>query len=165
MVLPWLGGARAPWWRDDVDVELVGVTTDHGPGDVAGAAIEGVARDLARCLDAMSTDGGPMIDALAATGRGASEPLWLEILTATTGLPAVVRRSADTHVGSAAVGAAMLTARATGVDWSVGRLDPVVAAAEPDPALVDRYAELAGAADRAAHAALDRASSAADRPT
>ena len=159
VVLPWLGGARAPWWRDDVDVELVGVRSEHEPGDIARAAIEGVARDLARCIDAMRAPDGPAIDALAATGRGAAEPLWLEILTATTGLPAVTRRSAtDRSTGSAAVGAAVLASRATGEDWSADQLDPVVAESTPDPASVRSYAELADVAEQVARDALDRAS-------
>jgi xylulokinase len=162
VVLPWLGGARAPWWRDDVDVELVGVGTDHGPGDLARAAIEGVARDLARCLDAMQESEGPLIEALAATGRGAAEPLWLEILTATTGLPAVTRRSAT---GSAAVGAAVLAAGTIGEDWSVDQLDPILGQSVPDPASVERYAQLSDSADRVAREALDRASPEPERPT
>jgi xylulokinase len=166
IMLPWLGGARAPWWRDDVDVELVGVRTDHGPGDLARAAVEGVARDLARCIDAMAADGGPAIEALSATGRGAAEALWLEILTATTGLPAVTRRSAaDGSTGSAAVGAAVLAARAIEEDWTADRLDPVVSELAADSASVERYAELADAADRVAQGALDRAWPEPERPT
>ncbi len=71
----------------------------------------------------------------------------------------MTRRSAtDRSTGAAAVGAAVLAAGRTGEDWSADRLDPVVAESVPDPALVERYAELADAADRVARAALDRAS-------
>ncbi len=163
VVLPWLGGARAPWWRDDARAAVVGLEPEHGPGDLARAAIEGVARDVARGLDAMNamdTD-RPPVEALALAGAGAGVALWVEILTATTGRPATVRRSnrsSPQGAGAAAAGAALLTAPAIRVDWTLDRLDPVVDEATAGPASVERYTQLAGAADRAARAALDLAS-------
>jgi xylulokinase len=159
IVLPWLGGARAPWWRDDARAALVGLEPAHGPGDLARAAFEGVARDVARGLAAMGPLSPPP-EGLALAGSGAGVAVWAEILTATTGLPAWCRRSsrsasdAATQAGAAAAGAALLTASAVGANWSLDHLDPVVEEVVPDRASIDRYAELAGPADRAAEAGL-----------
>ena len=37
IVLPWFGGARAPWWRDTARGAVVGLSLEHGVGDVARA--------------------------------------------------------------------------------------------------------------------------------
>ncbi|HVN49943.1 MAG TPA: FGGY family carbohydrate kinase, partial [Acidimicrobiales bacterium] len=92
VVLPWLGGARAPWWRDDLDVQVV-AAHDPEPAEVARAVFEGVARDLHRCLRCMAGT-GTAVEAVALTGRGAAVPLWVEVVTGVTGLPGVIRRSA-----------------------------------------------------------------------
>ena len=152
VVLPWLDGARAPWWRDDVDLQVLGAH-DPEPAALARAMLEGVARDLHRCLRTMSASGSA-VEAMALTGRGASVPTWVEVVTGVTGLPGVIRRSVRRGAGAAAVGTALLAARSLGLDWSLDRLDPVDAVHEPDLTVVDRYAELAADADRAAAAAL-----------
>ena len=51
VVLPWFGGARAPWWRDTARGAVVGLSFDHDVGDMARAVIESVAWDVCRCLE------------------------------------------------------------------------------------------------------------------
>ncbi len=52
LALPWFGGARAPWWRDRARGAFVGLSFDHGPGDLARAVVESVAWEVLRCLAA-----------------------------------------------------------------------------------------------------------------
>ncbi len=54
VVLPWLEGARAPWWQDGLGAAAVGLGPGTGGAELARAALEGVAFEVARvlaCLD------------------------------------------------------------------------------------------------------------------
>lgn len=153
VAVPWLDGARAPWWRDDARAGFVGLASAHDAGDLARAVVEAVAWEVARCLEAVTAghEGGRPATGLTLGGAGTGIPLWVAILTSVTGLPATRRRSGE----AASAGAAVLAARAVGTEIPLDRLDPVVAEVEPDPDAVARYRELRGTADRVAAAALD----------
>ncbi len=154
IVLPWLGGARAPWWRDTARGAVVGLSFDHDVGDMARAVIESVAWDVQRCLEsataAYTGSAGPV--GLVLAGGGSNSALWTEILAAVTGLP--VRRPRWGEAASA--GAAMLVARATeaeaGLDVTAGGedADPI----RPDAAMVECYASLRPGVDAAAQAVI-----------
>jgi sugar (pentulose or hexulose) kinase len=161
--VPWLGGARAPWWRPAAAAGFVGLSDAHGPADLARAVFESVARDIDRCLDLMvgRYPPGSGRSELVLAGGGATTPVWVAVLTGTTGRPARWRRSGQ----AASAGAALLGSRALGESWDLDRLDPVVGAAEPDADQVRRYADLADPADRVAAALVDLGSPPAGRPT
>jgi xylulokinase len=149
---PWLGGARAPWWRDRARAAFVGLGFEHDAGDLARAAVEAVAYDAARCLAAVTA--GPeaaTVDGLAASGDVRSVGLWLDVLAGVTALPVRRRRFGE----AASTGAVLVAARATGTAWELDRIDPIVAELEPSPALVRRYRELRPMAERVASAVVD----------
>jgi xylulokinase len=146
IALPWLHGARAPWWRSDAHGAFVGLTAAHGPGDLARAVVEAVALDVARCLELVTPEAG----ALALAGAGSGNSLWRQVLAAATGRP-VVRRAVD---DAASVGARVVVGGALGHPVSVEELNPVVVREEPDASLVDRYRELRLQSDTAAAAIL-----------
>ena len=168
LAFPWLGGARAPWWRADAGAGVVGLAFDHRPADVARALVEGVAYDVVRCLEAAVGAGSPGVGAgpagfvgageggraapveIALGGGGSILPVWTDVLTAVTGLPAVRRRSGE----AASAGAALLTAEALGIDVDVDRLDPVEGRVCPDAAEVATYRSLRTRADETAAALL-----------
>ncbi|MHB1777155.1 MAG: xylulokinase [Acidimicrobiales bacterium] len=141
--VPWLDGARAPWWQGDARAGFVGIGTAHDVGDLARAVVESVAWDVARCLQLVAGGrrGGPV--GLALGGAGAGIGLWVDVLTAVTGLPAVRRRSGE----AASAGAALLAAAATGHPLDLERLDPVVAEIAPDPSAVEAYRRRQGSAE------------------
>jgi xylulokinase len=161
----WLGGARAPWWRDDARAAFVGLSPEHTIGDLARAAVEAVALEVDRCLRAVAEAGGVRPRSLAMAG-GSAMALWPEVLTAVTGLSARGRRSGL----AAAAGAALVATRSTGTDvgFDVGMeagvgldleraldaMDPADTEIVADPALVERYAEIRSFADRVASAVL-----------
>ncbi len=151
--LPWLGGARAPWWRPGATAGFVGLADSHGPADLARAVFEAVARDVRRCLGRMSRAevAGAGVVGLGLAGGGAASSVWVAVLTGTTGLPARWRRSGQ----AASAGAALLGSRALGDPWDVDRMDPVVGTAEPDAEVVGRYGDLTGHADRIAASLVD----------
>ena len=138
VAVPWLGGARAPWWRPDTGAGFLGLGPGHTAGDLTRAVLEAVAADLARCLEASGTTPGALMLA-----GGAANQTWVEILTGVVGLPAVRRRCADT----ASVGAALLV---TGIDVDV--INPVVG--EVAPALAGYYRAWRPVSDAATAAAL-----------
>lgn len=149
VVLPWLDGARAPWWRDDARAAVLGLSSAHDAGDLARAVVEAVALEVQRCLAAMEAVGGPA-SALSLGGSGTGLPLWVDVLTAVTGLPALRRRSGE----AASAGAALLASRALGLGRRLDDLDPPAGQVDPDPDVVARYRRLAPASDRAAAAVL-----------
>jgi xylulokinase len=151
MAFPWLGGARAPWWRDTARGAFVGLSFHHDAGDVARAVVESVAFDVARCLESVSASAGePASEGLVLGGGGAHLALWTEILTAVTGLPARRRRSGE----AASAGAALLVARATGTELDLDRLDPVDAEVTPEVSSAATYAALRPTVDAAAVAVV-----------
>jgi sugar (pentulose or hexulose) kinase len=146
--VPWLGGARAPWWRPGAAGGFVGLSDTHGPADLARAVFESVARDIQRCLGRMAgrCPPGPGLVGLGLAGGGATTSAWVEVLTGVTGLPARWRRSGQ----AASAGAALLGSRALGEGWDLEDMDPVVGRTEPDAGTVRRYGDLADHADRIA---------------
>ena len=41
LALPWLHGARAPWWQPDAHAAFVGLTGAHGPAELAARGRRG----------------------------------------------------------------------------------------------------------------------------
>jgi xylulokinase len=146
---PWLEGARAPWWRPDATVDVIGLQSVHGPADLARAAFESVAWEVQRCLEAIARrrPEGPPPAGVTLGGTGAGLGVWVDVLAGVTGLPSVGRRSGQ----AASAGAAILAARAVGgADLDLDHLDPVVHRTEPDPDDVQRYRILRSRSDRLA---------------
>jgi len=175
IALPWLGGARAPWWRDTARGAVVGLSFDHDIGDLARAVVESVAWDVKRCLESVTEtrNGATRPEGLVLGGGGAHVALWTEILTAVTGLRAHRRRSGE----AASAGAAVLVVKATGADGGRGadadgadgadgvldrglglfleRVDPVDAEISPDASMQECYGTLRRAVDAAAAAVIE----------
>lgn len=186
VAVPWLGGARAPWWRDAARAGFVGASLDHDAGDFARAAVESVAADVRRCLvaaaqlgDEGATDAGPTavegsndhstgdrlpFNRLALGGRGSIDTLWPAVLAAVCGLPAAARRSGE----AASAGAAWLAARAIGQPMALDDYDPEASVIDPgdeDMAAYERWrarsdgvAEVLSALELAPEVAEDRPS-------
>jgi sugar (pentulose or hexulose) kinase len=152
LAFPWLGGARAPWWRADVEAAIVGLGFGHGVADAARAVVEGVAYDVDRCLDAAGAGrtGPRPAEELVLGGGGASLPVWTEVLTGVTGLAAMSRRSGE----AASAGAAILAAAAVGTELDLEHVDPVTVRTSPDASVVEAYVERRARADVVAAALM-----------
>ncbi len=137
VVTPWLGGARAPWWADHVGAALFGLHAGHGLAEVARAAFEGVAFDLAFALETVAAATGCSPEALVLAG-GADLEVWVSVVTAVVGVPG--RRRASGLAASA--GAALIALTALGEPADPAGFDPVVEVRPPDASAVRVYEEL-----------------------
>lgn len=146
VALPWFAGARGPWWRADAHAAFIGLTDAHGPAELTRAVIEGVAFDVARCLELIAPERAELVVA----GAGAGQDLWRRVLAAATGLP-VVRRAVD---DAASVGARLVVAAALGESLDVDAVNPVIEHEPPDADLVEAYRPVRVASDAAAAAVL-----------
>jgi xylulokinase len=148
LALPWLNGARAPWWKPGVGAGFVGLTAAHGPGELARALIEGVAFEVAICAELL--DRRPTH--LTAGGSGATSEAWLASLSGATGLPVRIRRVTQ----AASAGALVLTAAATGEAVDLDAVNPIVEERPADPAAARYHRELLEQWRSVAEAALGR---------
>jgi xylulokinase len=146
IALPWLHGARAPFWRADARAAFLDLTAAHGPADLARAVVEAVALDVARCVELLA----PSARALTLAGGGADNSLWRATVGAATGRPTVRRR----HDDAASVGARLVLAAALGELMNLDDINPVVDVAEPDVELRDILAAVRSRSDRAVEAVL-----------
>lgn len=147
VALPWLNGARAPWWRPDAHAAFTGLTTAHGPAELARATVEAIALDVARSIELVAPDASR----LALAGGGADSMLWRRVLAAATNRPLVRRGISD----AASVGARILVAMALGDGVpSAHTLNPEIEVQQPEPDLATSYQEVRAASDAAAATVL-----------
>jgi xylulokinase len=152
LALPWLNGARAPWWDDRASAAFVGLGAASGPGELARAVFEGVAADIARCLEA-AAQVVARPTALRAAGGAADASAWLGALSGMTALPVLSLQTPE----AASAGACMIAAFATGgsrATRAADALNPVTGRRDPDLGAVRAYRELRPAMDAAARAVL-----------
>ena len=152
VAVPWLDGARAPWWRDDARAGFVGLGAAHGASDLARAVMESVAWDVLRVMEVVTVGrlGGSSAAGVTLGGVGSGLPVWVEVLTSVLGVPALRHRSGE----AASAGAALLAGKALGVGLTLAQLDPVEAVIEAEPAAVEVYRALRPRADHVAEAVL-----------
>jgi sugar (pentulose or hexulose) kinase len=142
LAFPWLYGARAPWWRPEVRGAFVGLANAHGPPELARSVVEGVALDVARCVDLLQPDA----QALSLAGGGAAEPLWRTVVAGVTGRPVLLHRLDE----AASVGARLLVGIARGESIRLEDLSPAIDGEAPLPDLVRVYAGVKEESDRVA---------------
>ena len=135
---PYLSGERTPHNDAGARGGFFGLQRHHHAGHMMRAVMQGVAFAIADAMDVLAHTGG-VPDSLIATGGGAKNRHWLEMIASLLQRPLLL--SADSDTG-AAVGAARLAMVAGGA--SVDRIcvkpdlnDEV----QPDPAMTERLKE------------------------
>jgi xylulokinase len=147
LALPWLSGARAPWWKADVFGAFAGLTSAHGSAELARALIEGIALDVARSIELLV----PTAESLALAGGGADNPTWRFVIASVTGCDVTRRRLRE----AASVGARLLVAQAEGESLDVDVVNPIESVETPSAAAVDTYREVRAVSDRTARSILE----------
>jgi xylulokinase len=136
--LPYLLGERSPYWNPQARGAFLGLARHHGPAHLTRAVLEGVAFNLATCVDAFREAGVP-VDGVDAIGGGAASDLWLRILADVWGCP--VRRRTVVEEGNS-LGAAVTAGVGVGVldgFHVAGSLSEVTAEFTPDPERHEAY--------------------------
>lgn len=136
--LPHLMGERSPHWNPAAAGAFVGLSRQHGRPAMMRAVLEGVAFNLATCLDAFG-ESGAAVNRIDAIGGGAASSTWLQILADVWGVP-IRRRSIVEEANS--LGAAVTAAVGLGhIDFSAAAgLSEVTAEFVPDPSRTSDYA-------------------------
>ncbi len=137
--LPHLLGERSPYWNPDARGAFVGLGRHHGREHLTRAVLEGVAFNLATCVDAFRGMGAA-IDRVDAIGGGAASDVWLQVMADVWG--ATVRRRTiveEANSLGAAVTAGVGVGLLDGFEVAPG-LSEVSAVFTPDPARHDAYA-------------------------
>lgn len=147
-LVPGFAGLAAPWWDRDATGLIAGLSLATGPAELARAALESIAFQVADVVTAIAGEGRSVARLLADGGASVNDTL-MRFQADLSGLP--VHRSRNPDVS--ALGAAHLAGLAAGV-WDEDQLAawrerPDVF--EPDPS-ADRAGRLAGW-----HAAVRRA--------
>ena len=109
--LPHLLGERSPYWNPAARGAFVGLARHHGPAHLTRAVLEGVAFNLATCVEAFREAGTP-VERVDAVGGGAVSDVWLQILADVWGCT-IRRRTIVEEANS--LGAAVTTAVGLGL--------------------------------------------------
>ncbi|WP_072314964.1 FGGY-family carbohydrate kinase [Agrococcus sp. Marseille-P2731] len=133
LMLPYFAGERTPINDPDARGAVLGLTLDHGRGDLYRATLEATAFAVRHNVEEMRR-AGAVIERIVAVGGGTQSALWPQIVSDVTGL---VQERATVAVG-ASLGAAYLAARAI-ADVSIDDWNPIAHRVEPDPGVAARY--------------------------
>ncbi len=109
-VVPAFSGLGAPWWRPEERGRIVGLTFASGRGELALAAVESIAYQVADVVGAVERNLERPLEELHVDGGGSRNDRLLQLQADLTGCP-VVRSEA---IDAAAVGAALIAAAAMG---------------------------------------------------
>jgi len=110
LFLPHLEGERAPLWDPVSRASFAGLTSAHGPKDVAAAVMEGVAFSARLAIEAIEQSGGHGIQQLRHGGGGSASDVWCQIRANALGRQ--LERVASRHAG--AMGALVMAGVASG---------------------------------------------------
>ena len=108
--VPAFVGLGAPHWDAHAAGMLIGLRRDTGPGQIARAALEAIAFQVADVLEAVHSETGAPLQALRVDGGAAVNDLLMQFQADILGVPVVRPRVTETT----ALGAAYLAGLATG---------------------------------------------------
>lgn len=113
--VPAFSGLAAPYWDRSARAVLAGFSTSSGRAQVARAALEGVAHQIADVVAAVESDGEARLDVLHADGGATASRVLMQIQADLIGRDLVVSDVPE----ASALGAALLAARTLGLSPEV----------------------------------------------
>jgi glycerol kinase len=114
-LLPAFAGLGAPWWQSEARGRITGLTFASGRAELARAAVESIAYQVADVVDALEHDLEYPLDELRVDGGASRNDALLQLQADLIGCPVVRGNSVD----AAGVGAALLAAVALGLSSGV----------------------------------------------
>lgn len=136
LMLPYFAGERTPIADPDARGVIVGLTIEHGPGDLYRAALEATAFGVRHNVEAIEEAGGD-IRRIVGVGGGTQGGLWTQLVSDVTGRAQELH---DVTIG-ASYGAAFLAAQAVS-DADIRSWNPLRTVVEPRAELREGYDEL-----------------------
>jgi glycerol kinase len=118
-LVPAFNGLGAPWWDVEATGVLTGLSLGAGPGQVARAALESIAFQVADVVAAAGRAGAPAARLLADGGASANETL-MQLQADMVGVPVERTLSADLS----ALGVGRFAGTSAGI-WDDAALDPL----------------------------------------
>ena len=161
-VIPTFHGARSFRWRPEARGAIVGLDLGTTLADIARAVMEGIAFEVAACIEVLGRSGTP-VERSRLTGGGFAQPFAAQLMADVTGRPA--HRSSERD--AALAGAMLLAGQALGA-WDDPRAQAVARLGagrifEPRPEVQTAYAAAAARYREAVDAVLAPTSSSAGR--
>lgn len=144
LFFPYLTGSGAPRPDGRARAAFVGLTADHGQGDLLRAVLEGTAYELEWIRRTGEQATGAAIRDLIVTGGGTHNPAWLQIKASVSGCP--LRQPERPE--AALLGAVLLAGVACGLYADVDQAAAAAASAgevrsvQPQPQAHSRYRQL-----------------------
>jgi xylulokinase len=141
--LPYLSGERSPIQDPWARGVFLGLTLQHGRGEMSRAVVEATAFAMRDVIEVMEGSGAPVAE-LRVTGGPGKSPVWNQIKADVTGRPIALPRFGEAELlGDACIGLASL-GRYAGVGEAAEALVKIGRRYEPDPATKGIYDELFG---------------------
>ncbi|WPO97630.1 FGGY family carbohydrate kinase [Pseudomonas sp. HR96] len=144
ILLPYWNGVMNPYWDAHARGCLLGLSPDHGRGDIYRALLEGIALEQAVATRAVVAATGQPVEAFIAIGGGASSRLWCQIMADVSDRPvirAITQEASSLGAGiAAAVGAGWYSSFAE----AAGAMTQGGETFEPNPDLRAFHQELLG---------------------
>lgn len=141
LTLPYWNAVQSPHWDPRARGAMVGFSGTTTRAAMYRSVLEGISMETGRNLRALMEDTATPLTTVRIMGGGQRSPLWRSIMAACVGVPLETCASEEV---SAMGAAAMAMAAATGSD--VAAVARAMAkpgeVTEPEPHLVERYAEL-----------------------
>lgn len=135
LMLPYFAGERTPLLDPNARGVIVGLSLEHGRGDLYRAALEATAFGVRHNLETMRA-AGAAISRVIAVGGGTRSPLWLQIISDVCGITQII----PTVTIGASYGAAFLAAGL--VDTvEIENWNPPQTTVTPDPTARSAYDE------------------------
>lgn len=158
-IVPGFAGLGAPYWRPDARGEISGLTFATGRAELARAALESIAFQVADLVSALERDTGRPLERLHADGGATGNNVLMQLQADLLGCPVMRSLSRD----ASALGVAFLAGLATrffdGEDdiERMGRQGETIEPKMPDAQREELLAAWHAAVSRAAAPAPDRA--------
>lgn len=115
VLVPALAGLGTPHWDPHARGLIIGLTRGTTSADIARAALESIALQVADVVDCMRQDSGIALDRLRVDGGATSNDLLMQMQADILGVPVERPRVLETT----ALGAALLAARGAGCDEAI----------------------------------------------
>jgi xylulokinase len=133
-----------PYWDQDARGCLLGLSPDHGRGEIYRALLEGIALEQAFATDRVVAATGQPVDSFVAIGGGSASDPWCRIMADITRRPVVRAETAEASSLGAGIAAAVGAGWYPDFEAAATAMTRTGVAFEPDPAHADFHGELLG---------------------